>query len=299
MEYNQPERIIEGTQFVVDINTFQLQEKSDPNNRILFSDMKETKEGYEFEYCRDDKNIPFFFHSDNSVMVQLPPLVVLDPEGMARKHHLSVEDLKGKTDFDLLVDPVAFNKRMAWGMLPTIDIAGHTFYVDLRMDMLRPKDDFLSKGIVFSEVEGYYIEDKEKYIIPYNPKTREFQEPNYNTITTIPKDLIAIEIPNERNLDPIGWNRKMGLDLKTGLQWIGVKDHHTAGIVPWENTPLREIIEANLLRKENKELKETPLSPKPKVIKENREGENKQAENKSVQPSDPEREQGRRKGRKM
>ena len=46
----------------------------------------------------------------------------------------------------------AYDMRVNKGMLPTIDIAGHTFYVDIRMDMLRPKDDFLSKGIVFSDI---------------------------------------------------------------------------------------------------------------------------------------------------
>ncbi|MGJ1359996.1 hypothetical protein ACR79K_25155 [Sphingobacterium siyangense] len=46
------------------------------------------------------------------------------------------------------INQEAYDLRVNKGMLPTIDIAGHTFYVDIRMDMLRPKDDFLSKGIV-------------------------------------------------------------------------------------------------------------------------------------------------------
>lgn len=72
-------------------------------------------------------------------------------------------------------------------MLPTIDIAGHTFYVDICMDMFRPKDDFLSKGIVFSDIENYYDEDKRTYTIPYNPKTHQFQEPDYRNTKELPK----------------------------------------------------------------------------------------------------------------
>ncbi len=47
--------------------------------------------------------------------------------------------------------------RLNKGMLPTLDIAGHTFYVDLRMNKLRPKDDFISKGIDFTEIKTTMI----------------------------------------------------------------------------------------------------------------------------------------------
>lgn len=80
----------------------------------------------------------------------------------------------------------AYDLRVNQGMLPIIDIAGHTFYVDIRMDMLRPKDDFLSKGIVFSDIVTYYNVDKRTYTIPYNPKTHEFQEPDYRNIKEPP-----------------------------------------------------------------------------------------------------------------
>lgn len=63
-----------------------------------------------------------------------------------------------------------YDLRVKKGLLPTIDIAGHTFYVDLRMDKLRPKDDFLSQGIVFSDIENYFDDTTDSYTIPYNPK---------------------------------------------------------------------------------------------------------------------------------
>lgn len=50
--------------------------------------------------------------------------------------------------------------RLNKGILPTLDIAGHTFYVDLQMDKLRPKDDFRSQGINFTEIKDYYDRDR-------------------------------------------------------------------------------------------------------------------------------------------
>lgn len=80
----------------------------------------------------------------------------------------------------------AFDMRVNKGILPTIEIAGHTFYVDIRMDKLRPKDDFLSDGISFSEIEDYLNEEKEIYIIPYDPQKKELGKIDYETITEIP-----------------------------------------------------------------------------------------------------------------
>ena len=140
----------------------------------------------------------------------------------------------------------AYDLRVNKGVLPTVDIAGHTFYVDLRMNMLRPKDDFLSKGIKFSKVESYYDLEARTYTIPYNPTTHEFQEPDYKNIKELPKDLIAVEFPSERLLDRIGWNRKYGFELTHGLVHQGLKLQFEAKLIPWEKTFLVDLIKSNL-----------------------------------------------------
>ncbi|MDX3913936.1 MAG: hypothetical protein QHC79_10405 [Pseudosphingobacterium sp.] len=152
-----------------------------------------------------------------------------------------------------IVDTKAYDLRVNKGTLPTIDISGHTFYVDIRMDMLRPKDDFLSKGIVFSKIANYYDEDKRTYTIPYNPKTHEFQEPDYHNIKELPKDLIAVEFSSERLLDRVGWNRKYGFDLTHGLDKSGLKLEFTAKEVPWKETFLVSLIESNLKAEKKQE----------------------------------------------
>ncbi|HRB71474.1 MAG TPA: hypothetical protein PK776_06460 [Flavobacterium sp.] len=150
-----------------------------------------------------------------------------------------------------IVNEKAYDLRVNKGMLPTIDIAGHTFYVDIHMDMLRPKDDFLSKGIVFSDIQNYYDEDHKIYTIPYNPKTHEFQEPDYLNIKAFPKDLIAVEFPYERLLDRIGWNKQYGFALTHGLAKQGLKLQFEAKQIPWAKTFLADLIKSNLKAEKN------------------------------------------------
>ncbi len=88
----------------------------------------------------------------------------------------------------------------------------------MRMDKLRPKDNFRSNGISFSEIEEYYNENKELYIIPYDSKKKEPEKIDYETITEIPEDLIVVKIPSIHKLDPVGWNIQHGYDLKNGIE---------------------------------------------------------------------------------
>lgn len=249
---------IEGTDFIVDVSQLELREKENPDNVILFEQMRDVGDGYTFKYSRDQ---PFFFMK-GGITVKIPEWVELDPVGMAEKYGFTLEDLKGKTDFEVMVDQEALDMRINGGVLPTVEIAGHIFYVDIRMDMLRPKDDFSSKGIVFSEIDEYYLEKTDEYLIPYNPATHEFQELDWGKITEYPKYLIAVKFPCEWKLDPVGWNRRSGMDLYDSLKVKGVQSHVDAETIPWEKTVLRDIIRDNLrLQKKQTEEKEIPPGP--------------------------------------
>jgi len=245
MERELPIVKIEGTEFLVDVSQALLREKDRPENTIPVFEMNDDGGGYSFEYDRQRRNMPDPWDSDPDVIVvNLPPLVEMDPEGMALKYGTTVEELKGKTDFDLMVDQKALDERLK-GRLTTIDIAGHTFYVDIPMDMLRPKDDFLSKGIVFRNVDHYYNEEEQSYAIPYNPARHEFQELDYDSLTEFPKDLIVVEFPSERFLDPIGFNRKHGFGMLDGLKETQICPHFTAKVIGWKETGLQETIDQN------------------------------------------------------
>lgn len=236
MKRELPVYTIEGTDFLVDVEKLQIRENGNPENTIsILDDMRDVGDSYVFDYNSKEKNIPGFLSDDKDItVIKMPELVTLDPMGMCEKYGYRLEDITHKTDFDLMVDQSALQQRLM-GRLTTVDIAGHTFYVDIPMDMLRPKDDFLSNGIVFREIDHYYDEDKGAYIIPYNPQTHEFQELDYDGIIALPKELIAIQIPHESVLDPIGINRKVGLDEMNDLKRTNIRSHFEAGIVDWKD----------------------------------------------------------------
>lgn len=156
----------------------------------------------------------------------------------------------------------AFDMRVNKGILPTIEIAGHTFYVDIRMDKLRPKDDFLSDGISFSEIEDYLNEEKEIYIIPYDPQKKEPCKIDYESIIEIPKNLIVVKIPRIDKLDPVGWNRQHGYDLKAGFKKSTLKMTFKAKSGKWEDIYVPQKIKENINRVKKSEKNKPTLKPK-------------------------------------
>lgn len=244
MERELPTIDIKGTEFIVDVNKFELREKGDESNVIYGEDLHKYKNGYGLYYDTEYKNWPDDgpYKPDSVEYVRIPEFSKMDPEGMSLKSGRTLEEVNSMSDQDIMFDKTAFDLRVNKGMLPTIDIAGHVFYVDIRMDMLRPKDDFLSNGIVFSEIRNYFNFDKSTYTISYNPKTHEFQQVDLRNIKEFPKDLIAIEFPSERILDPIGYNRKHGYDIKHRIEMTGLRLQHKAVKVPWEKTIFAEFM---------------------------------------------------------
>ncbi|GAA0886495.1 hypothetical protein GCM10009120_50940 [Sphingobacterium siyangense subsp. cladoniae] len=256
MEKELPEIEIDGTKYVFDIKQLALVEKDRPEERKLFFDeMKDYGTHYEFVLNRNSKRLDpyrteygidaYITGKHSFAVITVPRMGEIDPEGMSRKYNCSLEEIHQNSDLDVMIKE-AYDKRVNKGMLPTIEIEGHTFYVDLRMDKLRPKDDFLSNGIVFSQIEDYFNDTTEKYIIPYNPQKRELGEIDYETITKIPKDLVVVEIPSELAMDPIGWNRLHGFDLKDGLRETGLQMNFSAKKVKWEDIYVPQKIKENL-----------------------------------------------------
>ncbi|WP_277014328.1 hypothetical protein [Flavobacterium lindanitolerans] len=248
MEKELPVVKIEGTEFLLDVGQLLLIEKGNPENTISFFEMEDNGNGYSFDYNPKGRNIPDIWdRHDENVNVNLLPLVEMDQQGMAEKYGLTVQDLVGKTDFDVMVDSKALEERLR-GRLTTIDIADQIFYVDIPMGKLRPKDDFASKGIVFDDIDHCFDEEREMYLITYNPAKHEFEEVYGDEIIEVPKDLILIEFPHERFLDPVGYNRKHGADQLFGLKETSIKPHFTARIAEWKEVGLHELINENRKR---------------------------------------------------
>lgn len=257
MERELPVIKLAETEFLVDVENLQIVQKENQKNTISIDEMDDGGNGYSFTYCRNNKTIvgPGWQKPD-LIRVNIPEFVEMDPEGMAAKYGLSLSELIGKTDFDVMVDQEALELRLK-GNLPTIEIGGHIFYVDIHMDMLRPHDDFRSKGIRFEDIEFYYDnEGTGEYIIPYHPGRHEFEDIDLHNMVEFPKDLILVGFPHERFLDPIGCNRKAGYDKLHGLKETPVKTHFTARAVDLKGTLFQRIMDRNRGSLEKKESRE-------------------------------------------
>lgn len=233
-----------GTEFIVDVNQLELREKANPKNIISISDMEEKAvQGYRFWYSPNSNSLTTF-SEQGAKLAEIPDFVKLDPIGMAKKHNISEDIIEGMDDFKLMVDQDAFDKIAYEGIIPTIDIAGHTFYIDLFNDKLNPNDDIWSRGIIFSELKHYYSHKDDTYTIPYNQKTHTFQEVSLN-VKEIPKDLIVVQIPGKRTLDPIGQNKAGDLNSSDYLKKHGVQLHFKAKVIPWHKTRFAETVKRN------------------------------------------------------
>jgi hypothetical protein len=226
MKRELPEFRIEDTVFEVDVERLALVQKTDRNKIFFLEDMRDVGDGYVFDYRSEGKEFT----------VKIPELVHLDPVGMAKKYGAALEQIQGMSDFEVMVDQKAYNRRLM-GHLPQLKICSHDFYVDIRMDKLRPKDDFLSSGIVFSEIQNYFDNSTGMYIIPYHPQKREFQEPRIST----DQELVIISFPHESRLDPVGFNRERGFDIKEGVKVVGVCAHFTAETLKSKELKIRGV----------------------------------------------------------
>lgn len=252
-----PEIEIEGTVFLVDVQRNILRQKENPDNELYIFDMKVHDHGYSFWYDKNEKGFsPTSSVSKNNAYVTISPLIEIDPTGMAEKYGYSVEHLKGKTDYDVMVNEDALALRMH-GKSPTIDIAGYLFYVDYRMEMLRPENDLQSNGITFEDLEEFYEEHTNTCLVPYDPERHETGVIDYRAITETPKDLIAVSIPLPRQMDPVAYCIQNGFDLEKCLMEYGMRLEFKAEQVPWEKTGIMSDIKRNRVKMQAQKWKST------------------------------------------
>jgi hypothetical protein len=261
-----------GKKYVVDVNSNSLRSQNGIGDEIFLNDYRHIQyddDNHLYHLCyntlenRIEKtswNIPIE-KKENCIILELYHPYSLDPIGANIKYGINPKHglifLEHKMNhkakvipWELYTNPEVYDLRVNKGMLPTIDIEGHTFYVDIRMDKLRSKDDFLSNGIVFSDIANYFNDDTDTYIIPYDPKKKELGEIDYETITEIPKDLVVVEIPSEDKLDPIGWNRQNGFDILNDKKEVSFEMNFTAKQCKWEDIYVPQKIKENLKQME-------------------------------------------------
>lgn len=240
MERKLPVYEIEGTPFIVTLSDLSLTERDNPNNKLYFWEMDEATQmvkgkdvqGYLFPYNKANRCMAYLKHEIDG-MVFIPEMRVLDPIGMATKYGKPIEDMERLNDFQIMVDLNALHKREA-GQMVTIDIKGQIFYVDHFLKTFRPKDDVLSKGLPFKDLEDYFRSESLTYVFPYNPKTKSIELPDVMKTLTFPKHLIVVEIHPEWQLDRYGYNKHRNLPEYKFVKFTDVILEHKAEVVPWK-----------------------------------------------------------------
>lgn len=233
MERKLPIISIEGTDFLVDVENTMLREHANMENTISILHMKESQGGYEFIYDRLTKRMSIWSTVDEvRVAVMIPELVDLDPVGMSQKYGVPLEELKSKNDFEIMVDQEALRRRLD-GELPTIEIGGHSFFVDIAADKLRPAGHSKTGGLSFTEIESCYDDEKEAYIITFNTKNGKYQPLDFEKLDAIPAGIVAVSIPFELRLDVIGFIRRYKSEEFQFLKEYNVSMQFKAQEVSW------------------------------------------------------------------
>lgn len=240
-----------GTDFLVDIDQQVLREAERPANEISFiNDMSDNGHCYLLRYDLVTKR-PEPDRVDQYIeVVEIPFMTRLDPEGMALKYGLPAGQIKGKTDFEVIVDQDALALRRE-GILPKIDMAGESFIIDLRLQELRHGKYFFPVISLKSfeltndgwHYEAYY-HPVMKQVVELDPKLLEF-----------PEGVIKLKIPNELGLDPVATAGIYGMDERQVLRRHPIQTALKAEVIPLSETNVPAMIQRNkeALQQEHRE----------------------------------------------
>ncbi|TWR26823.1 hypothetical protein FPZ42_07230 [Mucilaginibacter achroorhodeus] len=242
---------IEQTSFVVDVEKQVLRQTDEQLNEISFiNQMSDRGDHYLLAWDPATKNAAI--DPAHGMTVVVPPLSRLDPEGMSQMYGVPLSELAGRTDFEIVVDPDALNKRRQ-GILPEIDIAGERFIIDLKLQELRHAANF---SPVISLKSFELTDDGWHYEAFYEPVMKQVVDLDLK-LTEFPNGIVKIKIPNEIGLDPVATARAYGMDERALLRRYPIPKELKAEVIPLSETQVPRLIRQNReqLRREHEAIK--------------------------------------------
>lgn len=254
MKHSLPVLRLGGTRFLMDVEGLLLRQVDNPSNVISIRKMRDEGSFYIFAYHLERKNITTDYHRDKVQLFAIPQMVALDPEGMRRKYGLASEAPLPGRDADCKCNPTLIESRITFGKLPVMDILGKPYYVDWRMEELRAHipypEPFMPSLIRLIELPFY----ERKYFYPKNafdvgnPHIFRFlydREKHQDVLfdpysTGYGKNVVVLQIPFERALDPVAVARQLEMDERALVDQYPLRENLSAKIIPWGQTSFRE-----------------------------------------------------------
>jgi len=243
MEDKLPEIEIYDTIFQFDIDKMVFIKKDDPSNMIFIRNMFDNLTHYEYYWKIGETDDPSLSIAEDDIFngsevekkiyraynvlminVKIPRIGEIDPEGMMRKYGCSLEDIKNKTDFEIIVNQDVLKQRMA-GETVKIDVGGKVYHVDALEGTLLPVSGS-EPSIKMAQFQyDYYIEDEGCYYLYCNMDD--------GRIVDILRDqtvenTIVYTVPHLSNLDPIPVINSLEFLTDLELYYHDLKMNHTA-----------------------------------------------------------------------
>lgn len=231
---------IAGTDFYVEINTKALIEVEDPTNVIYFKYMQDKGDHYEFQYHPRWKNLPCQLDDPKEgIDVNIPPLVSLDPQGMAKKYNIDIGELKGRKDIEFLNPNYRGFLRRVAGELPTINIAGDEYIIDLAKSELRLQGTE-DKCLSFCDFESFCFLDEVDfgYRFIYDMVQKKVVADSGNASSKC----VVVELPEKIDLDPVWLARKNGEKDEAYIQDNPVRENMVAVIRNLEGKQINSVL---------------------------------------------------------
>lgn len=256
MEVSLPEIEIYDTIFQFDIDNLVFIEKDNSNNLFFFNEMQDHLTHYEFYYSTATKNSPrerplgpeddIFNESEKSkeefanslVKVKIPRIGELDPVGMMRKYGCTLDDIKNKTDFEIIVDQEVLGRRVG-GERVKIDIAGIVYEVDALEHTLKSLNGSGDIIKLLAYRYDYFIEDESCYYLYCNMESGGIVDMLEDQTG---KNLIEYKVPDLTDLDPFAVINNLHFLTDLELYYQDLKMFHIA-------EPTSQLIEASSLYK--------------------------------------------------
>lgn len=231
---------IEGTIFEVDVQQNLIRQQDNPQNRISFDLMEYNGDHYTLSFDKARKIYGEFANRQSDIqVVTIPQKMELDPEGMAKKYQLSIDAIRGKSDFEVMVDQELYNDRVRMGRLPVMKILEHDYFVDLRCRELRSTSDFMNKIDLRSTLETddggfqFFLDSRTKQVV------------NIENYAGSLSGIVFVKLPAETKMDPYAVARDNRLDEKDFLIKYPLQKGIKAETKPAAKTFAKEIVKIN------------------------------------------------------